>query len=491
MTTTDVQAIVLAAGKSSRFKTGRSKLLERVCGQSIILYPTTLFSSLSIPTTLVVGHQKEDIQSKVQEKHPEVTFVTQKEQNGTGHAILCTKDTWKKDHILIMNGDMPLVTEEIIQALYTKHIQKNAAVSFVMAHNADPSLGSYGRVVKTDDTIKIVEAKDFDGDAHENCCINAGIYIVKRTFLEQHISDLDQTNAAKEFYFTDLIKIASDEQQTVATISAPFDRIRGVNTMQELWAAEHIKRAELIRYWMNRGVRFSVAQNVHIDLDVEIGAGTYVGCGAHIIKGSKIGKDCVIHESSSLENVILGDKCDVYSHCILKDSIIGNNVKIGPFAHVREHATIGDNAVVGNFVEIKKSTLGTNTKAKHLSYLGDAHIGNNVNIGAGTITCNHNGVKKNVTTIKDNAYIGSNSSLVAPVTIGTGAYTAAGSTITKNVADNDLAIGRARQINKKNYASLIRERNTQQAAQETEEDTTDATFIGARKTKNTASTQHD
>jgi len=472
-----LQAIILAAGKSSRFNTGKTKLVEKICGQEMIAYPISLLEQLTIPITVVVGFQKELVQETISQysKTP-VQFITQVEQLGTGHAVQCTRSMWDRDHILILNGDMPLITQEIITGLYHQHIQTQSAVTFVTSHNPDPSNGAYGRVITKDGKIEIVEAKDFTGDSNDHCCINAGIYLMRRDFLQATIDELNTQNASREFYLTDLIGIATQKGLMVSTVAAPFDRVRGINTFQELWAAEQIKKSELIKYWMDRGVRFSGAQMVHIDLNVTIGAGTYIGCGVHLLYGTKVGRNCKIDEFSSLENTVAHDNVVVHAHSIVKDSILGANSQIGPFAYIREQSTIGSNTIIGNFVEIKNSIIGDFTKAKHLTYLGDAHLGNRVNIGAGTITCNHDGVRKHKTIIQDDAYIGSNNSLVAPIIIEKHAYTAAGSVITQDVPQDALAIARARQVNKEGYAKKTR---IKLAARSSE----DNSFVGATKTK--------
>ncbi len=487
MFSTKVQAIILAAGKSTRFNTGRTKLLEKICGQEMILYTTRLLEQLNIPITVVVGYQKDAIKEVISNRHHKaINFVVQEEQYGTGHALVCSNTVWEREHSLIMNGDVPLVTSDTIESLYEKHIASHADVSFVISHNADPAIGGYGRVIKTEKSIRIIEARDFEGDASEHCCINAGIYLVRRSFLQQCINDFTQNEKTQEFYITDLIKIASDQEKIVKTVSAPFDRIRGINTLQELWASEQIKRSELIKYWMEKGVRFLGAQSVHLDLDVTIGSGSSIGCGAHLLAGAIIGKNCKIHEYATIEASRIGDNCEILPHCIIKDSSIGAYSQIGPFAHVKEHSHIGEQVTVGNFVEIKKSTLGAGTKAKHLSYLGDAHIGTQVNIGAGTITCNYNGASKHQTVVHDNAFIGSNNTLIAPVIIERDAYTAAGSVISDNVPAEALAIARARQVNKEGYAHQIRDiKNPEVAVQASNMHS----FIGVLKTKNTQATE--
>lgn len=481
MVSSKLQAIVLAAGSSSRFKTGRTKLLEKICGQELILYPTKLLEQMNIPLTLVVGYQKEDIKKAlINHCSDSITYAIQEQQLGTGHALQCTKPLWYKDHILIMNGDMPLVTSTIIESLYKKHTETNATVSFVTAHNTDPNLTSYGRVIQTAEHVQIVEARDLQPttDIQEHCCINAGIYIAKRSFLEEQIEKLEAVNAAKEFYLTDLIKIASSLHLTVSTISAPFDQIRGINTFQELWASEQIKRAELITYWMNQGVRFFAPQNVQIDSNIIIGSGTQIGCGVHLLEGTRIGKNCIIEAFSSLQDAIIDDYAHIKSHTIISQSHIGQHASIGPFAHIHSNSNIAERAVIGNFVEIKRTTIGIGSKAKHLTYIGDSIVGKQASIGAGTITCNYNGLTKNTTIIGDQAFIGSNNTLVAPVTIEQNAFTAAGSVITDNVPENTLAIGRSRQINKKNYASKLRS-----SLQFSEK----SAFVGAIKTNSDSS----
>lgn len=479
----NVQAIILAAGKSSRFNTNTTKLSAEICGQPMILFITKLLENLGINTTVVVGHEKEIVKNIITHTHKDtINFINQEEQLGTGHALACTEKLWSKNNVLVINGDMPLVTEQIITDLYAQHTKKNACVSFVTTCNPDPTSKAYGRVVRTENNIAIVEAKDFIGNPQEHCCVNAGIYLIAKDFLQNYITELKNNNASNEFYITDLIAIASNNGKIVTTTSAPFDTIRGINTLQELWAAEQIKRSELINHWMDNGVRFSLAQNVHIDLNVTIGQGTSIDCGVHLRGTTTIGKNCHIYEFSSLENATLEDNVTIYSHTVINNAHIQSGAEVGPFAHVHKNSILGKSTTIGNFVEVKNCTLGTHTKAKHLTYLGDATIGSCVNIGAGTITCNYNGVTKERTTIKNNAFIGSNNALVAPVTIGENAFTAAGSTITTNVPDNALAIARAQQTNKHNYAhTLLKNTNsTANKSPNSAASTNGFSFVGAR-----------
>lgn len=453
----NIQAILLAAGKSTRLKSGKTKLTEKICGQEIILYATQLLTDMEIPSSIVVGYQKEDVMPVITKKHADAfAFVHQEEQCGTGHAIACTKTSWHKDAILIMNGDMPLLSQDIIHELHEKHVSTNAAVSFIIAHNNTPQTNLHGRVIEKDGAISI--DTNFTGDPQEHSFVHTGIYIFNRTFLEQHLDTILQHADTEEYCLTDLIRIAAQEKCTISTVIASFDMVRDIGTMEELWAVEQIKRSQIIRYWMENGVRFSVPQNVHIEHNVTIGAGTIIGCAAHITKGSRIGTNCIINEFASIENSVLENNVRINGHSIVKDSYVGAHAIVGPFAHIREKTTLAPHAVIGNFVEVKNSNIGSHTKAKHLTFLGDSDIGSHVNIGAGTITCNYDSVNKHKTTIEDHVFIGSHSTLVAPVTIKKDSYTAAGSVITTDVPENSLAIARTRQINKEGYAEKIREK---------------------------------
>lgn len=456
----NLQAIILAAGKSSRFKTNHSKLIEKICGQEMILYITKLLSDFEIDTTIVVGYQKESLQMVIDNNHQEkINYVHQEKQLGTGHAILCTQELWQREHILVLNGDVPLITAECIENLYKKHISENADISFIVAHNSDPTLNAYGRVIQSESGIKIIEAKDDTREIADYCCINAGIYLFKKDFLKENINNIVKSKVTGELYITDLINIASEKGFKVETVSASVDIIRGINTLQELWAAEQIKRAEIIKNLMIKGVRFAFAQNNHIDLNVKIEAGTFIGAGVQLYGNSKIGKNCTIEPFVIIQNSIIEDDAIIFSHSVIKNSIVKNGSKVGPFAHLHCNTIIYNQAVIGNFVEVKNSEIGQNSKAKHLSYLGDAQVGSCVNIGAGTITCNYNGILKQPTIIKDNSFIGSNNSLIAPVVIGNSSFTAAGSVITDDVPDFALAIARSKQINKENYAKKLLSKN--------------------------------
>ncbi|HBR70771.1 TPA: hypothetical protein DIC20_00445 [Candidatus Dependentiae bacterium] len=359
-----VQAIILAAGKSTRFNTDSSKLVERICGKEMIVHTTSLLKKMHIPTTLVVGHKKELVEAAVKKHHPKghFNFVHQTEQLGTGHALQCTKQAWTKEHILVMNGDTPLLSEDLLQRLIDKHVGTDAAMSFLVAHNVDPSIQGYGLVVNQNNQIKIIEEEHLEEEHDDLYNLNGGLYLLKRTFLEKYIDSLPRDKQSGEVYLTTLAEIASDNGLTISIVDAPFDEVRGVNTQRELWVAEQIKRSQIIDYWMKQGVRFSAAQNVHLDETVTIGNGTYIGNGVQLFGKTTIGKKCSICAFNILNNAKLGDNCLVRPHTIIKESAIGDNCMINSFTYIHEGSIIQNNCAVGSFNEICGEIISQNTK---------------------------------------------------------------------------------------------------------------------------------
>jgi bifunctional UDP-N-acetylglucosamine pyrophosphorylase/glucosamine-1-phosphate N-acetyltransferase len=317
--------------------------------------------------------------------------------------------------------------------------------------------------------------------------------MINRQWLDKNISKLTANPLTGEIYIVDLVNIACEQGEKVRTISVPYDNVRGVNTLHDLWGVEQIKRSEFIRYWMSEGVRFELAQSIHIDINVRIGAGSFIGTGAHLLGNTIIGEDCFVGAFSIVENTTIGNSSTIHSHSVIQESHIGCDVHVGPFARLRNNVVLGDNVEIGNFVEIKRSTIGAGSKTKHLTYLGDTTAGKGVNIGAGTITCNYDGKNKFATIIEDEVFIGSNNTLVAPLRIGKGSYTAGGSTITQDVPRGCLALGRSRQENKLDYAQRLLNDNKESDdnAQESEEvkkklndgETLAVSFRGALKTR--------
>lgn len=451
----DIRAIVLAAGKSTRFKTKKSKLLFNICGRTMILYPVKVLEELGIPMTLVLGHQAEAIQNEIAcVGVKQVSTVLQDQPLGTGHAVACSMDTWHDaENIMILYGDMPLVNTQLFEQLISEHKEKSATLTFLTAMMMDPK--GYGRVIEEDGKYQIVEAKDCTPEQLHVNRINAGVYLINRAWLQENINRIEKSPVTGEIYLTDLVKMAGDQQKVVHAIPVAYDYIRGINTLQELWEVEQIKRSEFIRHCMANGVRFELAQGIHMDINVKIGAGSFIGTGVHLLGDTTIGENCWIGAFTIIEDTTIGDDTMIHSHTVIQDSVVGENVHIGPFARLRNNVQVNNHAEVGNFIELKRTIVGEGSKARHHSYLGDVTIGKSVNIGAGTVSCNFDGVNKHKTFIEDGAFVGSNNTLVAPVKIGKNAYTAAGSTITEDVPADAMAIGRHRQENKNGYADKI------------------------------------
>jgi bifunctional UDP-N-acetylglucosamine pyrophosphorylase/glucosamine-1-phosphate N-acetyltransferase len=305
-----IQAIVLAAGQGSRFNTGISKLITPVCGQPMIVYPLKTITAAVSSITVIVGFQKEAVQQCIiNASLPSITFVEQQEQLGTGHAVLCSRPYWHADHLLIINGDMPLITDDIIQKLCLLHNSQQAAISFVIAHHVEAT-SAYGRVVQKDGSIQIVEKKHFTENVATHPYINAGIYLINRTFLERYLPTLKQ-HSTHEFYITDLVEVANKNSLPVALLDAPYDTIRGVNTLQELAAVEQIMCMQRIHYWMERGVRFILPHTSYIEHTVTIGKATVIGAGAQLMGTTHIGEFCTIDPYTILHNQVVHNNAHV------------------------------------------------------------------------------------------------------------------------------------------------------------------------------------
>lgn len=356
-----LQAIIMAAGRSSRFKTNRSKLGEKICGQEMILYITKALEKLKIQTAAIVGYQKEELKSIIAKQHgSKIDFIEQKEQKGTAHALMCSQSIWQKEHILIMNADMPLISTTLLSNLWQQHIDNQAAVSFIVAHNLDPALDSYGKVITENEHIKIIEAKDYQelikqdpSKKTDTCCINAGIYIFKKSFLEQAIPKLQTSSVTGEFYITDLIAIASQMQAGVEMLQAQVDQIRGINTLRELWIAEQIKQAEIINHWMQNGVRFQAAQNNYVELNVVIGAGTFIGQGVQITGNSDIEEDCYLEPFTIINNSNIGKNSIIKSFSLLNNINLAANSIIDAYTNLNQDLILDNNKQISNFAKNK------------------------------------------------------------------------------------------------------------------------------------------
>jgi bifunctional UDP-N-acetylglucosamine pyrophosphorylase/glucosamine-1-phosphate N-acetyltransferase len=444
----DTHVVILAAGKGTRMKSAWPKVLHHVAGVPMIAHVLATARTLQPKsTTVVIGHQAEALRSALA-AHSGVTFVVQEPQLGTAHALQTTEFALGTacGTLILLSGDVPLLTPETLQTVARRHTDARAAATVVTAVVDDPR--GYGRIVRSGEQIaRIVEEKDATADERSIREINSGIYAFALEGLYDAVRSIAAENAQREYYLPDLVAIYRRQGRPVATVTVDADEIRGINSRAELAAVSRIVRDQKTAELMAAGVTIEDPATAYIDRDVTIGADTVVHPGVSIEGRTTIGAGCEIHSGARIVDSRLGDRVTVYNHCVITASTLEDGVHVGPFAHLRNHAEVRAKARVGNFVELKKTVLGAGSKSMHLTYLGDATIGSNVNIGAGTITCNYDGKNKNQTVIEDGAFIGSDSQLVAPVTIGAGAYVGSGSTIRENVPAGSLAVSAGKQRN--------------------------------------------
>ena len=441
----NLEVIILAAGLGTRMKSGTIKILHRAAGRPIIDYVLDLASDLSAtPPVMVVGYQREAVQKSVGER---ARFAVQEEQKGTGHAVLqAAAQVDPRKRVLILSGDVPLTRIETLRRLLDEHTSSGNALTLLTMKPNDPA--NYGRIVRdgNDAVARIVEVKDASDDEKRIDEVNAGIYVFEGEHLFENLRNLKPENAQKEYYLTDLLKVVRDAGHRVGAVIAP-DPIEalGVNSRAELAQVENEIQRRVVDRLMSEGVTFRNPSTVVIDSTVTIGPDTVVYPFVTLEGTTRIGEGCVIDPGVHLNNVTVGDDVHLKTGTVAEDAIIEDKASVGPYAHLRPGTRLGRRVKVGNFVETKKAVFGEGAKASHLSYIGDAEVGAEVNIGAGTITCNYDGVRKHQTIIEEGAFIGSDSQLVAPVRVGKGAYVGAGSTITKDVPPGALALSRAPQ----------------------------------------------
>ena len=456
----------MAAGKGTRLKSRHPKVLHQIAGKSLLEHVIAAAIKVVAPKDVfaIIGYEAERVRQQVQ--HTGVNFVLQAEQLGTGHAIMMARDSLAGyDHVVVLSGDAPLIRPETIGELRDFHQRADAAMTILTADVADPA--GYGRIVRRHqskpEVAAIVEDKALSPSQRKLREINSGIYAFDTKPLFAQIDKLQTRNVHGEYYLTDVAALlVKAKQKVVAFQTSDAKEVLGSNTRAELALLDAELRAEKCRQLMAAGVSIFYPETCVIDSDVEIGADTVIEPFVQLLGKTRIGSECRIRSYSVISNSEIADAVLVRPGCVIDEAVIWNGALIGPYSHLRPGSVIGEGAHVGNFVETKKARLGKGSKANHLTYLGDAEIGEGANIGAGTITCNYDGVNKHVTHIEDGAFIGSDSTLVAPVRIGKRAYVGAGSCITDNVPADALAIGRARQIVKEGWA---RERRQARAAQ--------------------------
>jgi bifunctional UDP-N-acetylglucosamine pyrophosphorylase/glucosamine-1-phosphate N-acetyltransferase len=456
----------MAAGKGTRLKSKHPKVLHEVGGKPLLAHVIAAATQV-VPVRdvyTIIGHEAERVREAV--AHTGVNFVLQAEQKGTGHALMVARDALKNyDHVLVLSGDAPLISSETIGNIRAFHLSKKAAMTILSASLADPT--GYGRVIRkasgSDEVQAIVEQKSLKKGQEKVHEINSGFYAFATKPLYSNIDRLRTDNPHHEFYLTDMAEILKKNRERVVVIATPNPHeVLGCNTRAEMVAIDETLRRTKCLQLMAAGTTIYYPATCVIDADVEAGADTVIEPFVQLLGRTKIGSDCRVRSYSVIKDSEIGDNVTIRPGSILDEARVANNAIIGPYSHLRPGSEIGESAHVGNFVETKKIKLGKGSKANHLSYLGDAEIGSGVNVGAGTITCNYDGVHKHKTVIEDEVFIGSDSVLVAPVKIRRGAYVAAASCITDDVPADALALGRAHQVVKEGWAKAKSEQKKAQ-----------------------------
>lgn len=439
-------ALILAAGQGTRIKSNLPKVLHKVCGKEMVNHVIDTMRTAKIDDiNVIIGKGAELVKTSTISRN--VSYSLQEEQLGTGHAVKCAIDFLKdkKGIVGIFAGDAPLIKSETIEDLFDTHIKNNNTATLLTSIVSDPT--GYGRVVRSgDEVIKIVEHKDCNEEELKINEMNAAIYCFDIDSLLESLQKLSNNNSQGEYYLTDVIGILKEEDKKVGALSIDYEETIGVNSRVQLAEAEEILRNRINKKHMENGVTLVDPKSIYIGSDVKIGRDTIIYPGNVIEGNTTIGEDVILYPNSRISNSIISNNVEIQSSVII-DSEIGEKTTVGPFAYIRPQSIIGKNARIGDFVEIKKSTIGNNTKVSHLTYIGDAEVGEGCNFGCGTVVVNYDGKDKHKTTIGNNSFIGCNTNLVSPVNVGDNSYIAAGSTITNDVKDSELAIARAKQRN--------------------------------------------
>jgi bifunctional UDP-N-acetylglucosamine pyrophosphorylase/glucosamine-1-phosphate N-acetyltransferase len=453
----------MAAGKGTRLKSRHPKVLHEIGGKPILAHVVATAAKVVPPADIIVivGHEADRVREAVSSTG--VNFVVQAEQRGTGHAMMVARDALRPyGEAIVLYGDAPLITAETIQKLTAFHAGQKAAMT-VLSADLDNPFG-YGRVVrktpKSADVRAIVEEKAATPAQKKIREINSGVYAFNVPALYQHVDEISTDNAHREYYLTDMAAIFNRARQKVAVLKTQdAAEVLGTNTRAEIVDLDARLRLAKCQQLMADGVTIFKPETCVIDSDVEVGADTVIEPFVQLLGKTKVGTECRIRSYSVLRDCQIGNGAVVNPLTVADQSRIADGAVVGPYSRLRPGSDIGEEAHVGNFVETKKVRLGRGSKANHLTYLGDAEIGERVNVGAGTITCNYDGVNKHKTVIEDGVFVGSDSTLVAPLKIGRGAYVAAASCVTEDVPADALALGRARQVNKEGWAAAKRNRS--------------------------------
>ncbi len=457
---------IMAAGKGTRLKSKRPKVLHEIGGRALLLHVIAAAKSVVGAERIycIVGHEADRVRAAVEGTG--VRFVWQAEQRGTGHALQQLKayfpahaDEEIPESLLVLSGDVPLIRPETIAEVCEVHLRERAAMTILTAVPEDPT--GYGRVLRRDESgpevTAIVEQKSLRPEQMGAREINSGIYCFETAALFGKLDALSTNNAHGEFYLTDVAAmLVADGERVVAVKAASVDEVLGANTIAEMMYLDQAMRMETAKRLMAEGVTILRPDTCVIDAEVTVGADTTIEPYVQLLGATRIGSECRVRSYSVVQGSVLGNGVLVRNGCVLDGAEVGDGAVLGPYAHLRPESRIGERAHIGNFCETKKVSVGRGSKANHLTYLGDAVIGAGVNIGAGAITCNYDGVHKHLTTIGDGVFVGSDSTLVAPMSLGEGAYVAAGSCVTEDVPDGALALGRSRQVTKAGWAAARR-----------------------------------
>jgi bifunctional UDP-N-acetylglucosamine pyrophosphorylase/glucosamine-1-phosphate N-acetyltransferase len=458
MANPDIAIVILAAGKGTRLKSALAKVLHKAGGRPLVEHVVRACQPLKPREIIaVVGHQAEEVTAAVAPL--DVKTALQQPQRGTGHAMQVARRAIpaRVKFAILLPGDAPLIRTETLAALAAAHRESGAAATILSAEIENPS--GYGRIVRRDDgsVSAIVEDSALSSEQRSIREINSSIYCFSLDKLWPCLVSLKPQNVHKELYLTDAIAVLRQKGENVqAVLAADPDEVLGCNTRADLAAVDAVFRRRKRAAAMNDGVTLELPDTIVIDPDVIIGADTRIEPGVQLLGKTRIGANCTVRAGCILSDAVLEDNVLVKPYSMVTASHLSTGVQVGPFAHLRDGARLEENARVGNFVEVKKSVLGAGVKSMHLTYLGDARVGSGTNIGAGTITCNYDGVNKNPTTIGKRVFIGSDTALVAPVRVGDGAYVGAGSVITKNVPPDALGLARGQQVNKLGWAEMRR-----------------------------------
>ena len=439
--------LIMAAGKGTRMKSALPKVLQPILDRPIIDYViSTALKTGVAPEDIgvLVGSGGELVEEHITKNFPSVNVLWQHEQLGTGHAVKSARNWWKNyDSLLVLNGDVPLMTPESLTELASCCEKHDCTVISFIANYPN----QYGRIIRSENSVSIVEYKDADETQKAIPEVNAGCYAFRVKALDEIIDSITNNNAQHEYYITDTLGLMNQRGMHTGAFALPEEDMQGVNTHAELAHVTAVMRGRILAHWMTEGVRILDPESVYVGAEAELARDVVLMPGVQIWGKSRIGEGCVIGTGSILTNAVLGENVKITAYAVIENSELKASSKVGAFVYIRDGSCLESRAYAGKFVELKNSHIGEGSKVPHLSYIGDAELGHNVNIGAGSITCNYDGEHKNRTRIGNNCFVGSNTMFVAPVEIEDGATTAAGSVITQEVPANALAVGRARQTN--------------------------------------------